>query len=853
MSLTAGTRLGPYEILSALGAGGMGEVYRARDTRLGRDVAIKVLPADLVSDPERLARFEREARAVSALNHPHIVTLYEVGTSDAGPYLVLERIEGRSLREVLDAGPMPVRRLLTLATQIAEGIAKAHAAGIVHRDLKPGNVMVTDDGFAKILDFGLAKLVWPENEAGTVQDATTLVNGTASGLLLGTPGYLSPEQASGKPADYRADQFALGALMYEMATSERPFKRPTLLESLAATIREEPEPLRSKRPDLPAPLEWLIERCLAKDPADRYASTVDLSRELASLRDHLSDLSRIPAPDGAEGRPRGLPQRLLWSLVAVAAAAGVAVGSFVVARRTAVTSLPSFRPITFQRGVITGARFGPDGKTIYYSAAYGAGPSRIFVTHLEQTESKQLDLPPGFLMAVSTRNELALLLTNERAGYAVPGTVARVAAIGGTPRPLVEGANFVDWAADGERMAISRLGGECEFPIGRPVVARPCGLMRVSPKADHMAFLTAGGLEVQDFEGKRLVKELMPHVFGIAWSPDGREVWFTGSETGSAHDRALYALALNGRRRLLARGPGAMALYDVAPDGKSALIVSGAGWFGINAATAGESLERPLDLLGRTDIVGLSADGQWLLLNETREVGAGTYLRSTDGTKTVPLGGNTARGLSPDGGWALVQARGSLTRLTLVSTGAAGSRDVPLNPGLESPHLDPAQWSRDGRRLFLPLRSVAGGPRSTRLYVRENDAAWRPVTPEGITGPLAVSPDGQLIAANDETGSVAIFGIDGRTPRRLEGESGRPVHWSADGRLLFLSALESFPARIYRRELASGRVEPWRTIAPADPTGVMFIGRVLISADDQSYVYQYSRGLNDLYLARDLR
>ena len=310
MALTAGTRLGPYEIVSVLGAGGMGEVYRAKDTRLGREVAIKVLPSGVVADPERLARFEREARAVSALNHPNIVTLHEVGASDFGPYLVLEKVDGRSLRELLGDGPLPVRRILSLATQIAEGLAKAHAAGIVHRDLKPDNVMVTADGFAKILDFGLAKLVYPELGGGATDVATTLAGDTASGVILGTLGYLSPEQAAGKPADYRADQFALGALIYEMAARERPFRRGTVLESLAATISDEPDPVQARRPDLPAPLAWLIERCLSKDPGDRYASTSDLARDLATLRDHLSDLTKLPAAGVTTAGGRVLLRRM---------------------------------------------------------------------------------------------------------------------------------------------------------------------------------------------------------------------------------------------------------------------------------------------------------------------------------------------------------------------------------------------------------------------------------------------------------------------------------------------------------------------------------------------------------------
>ncbi|MCM2269353.1 MAG: serine/threonine protein kinase, partial [Thermoanaerobaculia bacterium] len=285
MTLAPATRLGPYEIVAPLGAGGMGEVYRAKDARLGREVAIKVLPAEVASDPERLRRFEQEARAVSALNHPHIVTLHELGQSEHGPYLVLEKIEGRSLRELLRTGALPVKRVLTLGAQIAEGLAKAHSVGIVHRDLKPENVMASDDGFAKILDFGLAKLVFPEIDGASPHEMTTLVDKTASGMILGTLGYLSPEQAAGRPADFRSDQFALGALLYELATGERPFHRETVPESLTAVIREEPEPLRAKNAALPPQLGWIVERCLAKAPNDRYGSTTDLARDLADLRD----------------------------------------------------------------------------------------------------------------------------------------------------------------------------------------------------------------------------------------------------------------------------------------------------------------------------------------------------------------------------------------------------------------------------------------------------------------------------------------------------------------------------------------------------------------------------------------
>lgn len=445
-----------------------------------------------------------------------------------------------------------------------------------------------------------------------------------------------------------------------------------------------------------------------------------------------------------------------------------------------------------------------------------------------------------------------MLLTGDRNTYASPGTLARVPAIGGTPRPLVEGATHGDWAPDGEQLAVIReRGRRCEFPIGRPI-ASECGTIRVSPTGDLVAIVGSNGLEILDLTGRRVASDDLGAVFGLAWSPDGRELWFTGSETDSAHDRALYALSIGGTRRLIARIAGAMSVYDVAPDGKSALIGSGAGWWGINASSTDGDKEQVLDLLGRSAIAGLSADGKWMLADETREVGKGEYLRSTDGASTVLLKQDRARGLSPDGAWVLLHPRGDLSRLELLPTGAGESRAVPLNPGLELSAADIALWSRDGRRLFMWLQPKGEGA-GARLYVREGEQPWQAVTPPTAPGPFAVSPDGGVVAVRAQDGFVTLFSIDGRPPRRLEGERGEPIHWSADGLQLFLAGPEQFPARIYRRNLITGAVDPWRTISPADPSGVMFTGRVFIADDDKFYVYQYARGLNDLYLVSGMR
>jgi len=307
-----GARFGRYELTAQIGAGGMGEVFRARDHDLQRDVAIKFLPARYASDADRLARFAQEARAASGLNHPNIITIHEIGEALGQPYIVMEFVDGRTLRDEIGRAPLSAKRVIEYGAQIAGGLSKAHAAGIVHRDLKPENVMVTNDGFAKILDFGLAKLrsEEAENRGGGLgrasdEDVTRATPATLDGAILGTVGYMSPEQAAGQPAGFQADQFSLGAILYELATGRRAFARNTTVQTLSAILESEPPPLHDVNPSFPAPARWVVERCLAKNPADRYASTVDLAHELRSVREHFAEASSGPGiSDRASPKPR---------------------------------------------------------------------------------------------------------------------------------------------------------------------------------------------------------------------------------------------------------------------------------------------------------------------------------------------------------------------------------------------------------------------------------------------------------------------------------------------------------------------------------------------------------------------
>jgi serine/threonine protein kinase len=401
----------------------MGEVYRAKDPRLGREVALKVLPATFAQDADRLRRFESEARSASALSHPNIITVHEIGKSHGTAYMAMEFVDGSSLRQLLAGGALPEKKMLDVAVQMADGLAKAHSAGIVHRDLKPENVMVSRDGFVKLLDFGLAKPFNAPSEGGSA--IPTMAGETQPGTVLGTVGYMSPEQASGRAVDYRSDQFSLGSILYEMATGQRAFQKPTGAETLSAIIRDEPEAVARVNPRAPAPYRWIVERCLAKDPEDRYASTRDLARDLKSVREHVSEVTSS-ASGATAVSPASRRRTVAWWLAAAALVLGLA-GGVVLDRRISKTTPPSFQQLTFRRGTIGSARFAPDGQTIMYSASWDGKPMEVFVSRLDSPDSRPFGLAKTELLSVSSSGEMAVSVDrHDSFPFNRTGTLARI-------------------------------------------------------------------------------------------------------------------------------------------------------------------------------------------------------------------------------------------------------------------------------------------------------------------------------------------------------------------------------------------------------------------------------------------
>ena len=859
MPLSPGARLGPYEIVAPLGAGGMGEVYRARDTKLDRAVAVKVLPSHLIADKDALMRFEREAKAVAALSHPNILAIFDFGTYEGTTIAAMELLEGETLRGRLASGPLPPRKAAELGLQICQALAAAHEKGIVHRDLKPENVFVTKDGRIKVLDFGLARVI--PVRAAHERETMDLTPATEAGTVLGTVGYMSPEQVRGQEVDARSDIFSFGSILYEMLSGRRAFRGDSAVEILSAILKEDPPDLVETNSTLSPGFERIVRHCLEKRREERFQSARDLAFQL----DALAAGSSTSAARMAVKVPPPSP-RLRALLLPLGLAATLGVG-LVAGRRTVTASPPpSFRQVTFRRGNVSGARFGPDGDTIVYSAAWDSAPVHILTTRPERPESRSLGFDSAGVFAVSSSGEMAIALECEFFWGGCHGILSRVPLEGGSPRELLKDVHEADWTPDGQDLAIVHDVAErhrLEFPPGH-VLYETAGWIsnvRFSPKGDLIAFIDhtsplddGGSVAVVDRAGTyRVLSKGWSSAWGLAWSASGDEVWFTAAEFGRA--QAVHAVSLGGESRVILRIPGRLILHDVSREGRVLLAreTARSGLFGL---APGETRERDLSWFDGSVAADLSRDGRTLLLCERGEgtrATATAYLRGTDGSPAVKLGEGLPLALSPDGSWAATVQGGPPETLVLLPTGPDETRTLPAGP-LTSYFA--GSFFPSGDRILL-LASEAGHQR--RCYVQDLKGGLpRAVSPEGASVEFVgntVSPDGRFFVARGPDGKVTVYPVESGASHLLAGvkEGESALAWSEDARGVLVWPREQLPARIYHVDVATGARSLWKELKPAEATGIVGIVTVEVAAGGRAYAYTYDQRQAELFVADGLR
>jgi len=862
MALTSGTKLGPYEIQSSIGAGGMGEVYRSRDARLHRDVAIKVLPASFSADRDRLQRFAQEARAAAALNHPNILSIYDIGDENGAPYVVSELLEGETLRERLRSGPVPIRKAIDYALQIARGLAAAHEKGIVHRDLKPENIFVTSDGRVKILDFGLAKLTRPENTS-TGADEPTMQAATEPGMVMGTVGYMSPEQVRGKNADARSDIFSFGAILFEMISGKRAFHGETPADTMSAILKEEVPELSETSRNVPPGLDRIVRHCLEKSPVQRFHSAGDLAFDLEALTEisstSKSDAQAAVAQADVPSPSRKLP--LIAAVLALLAAAG-AIGWWV-GRGAGPAAPPEYQQITFRTGNINDARFTPDG-SIVYNATWDGGGEQLYMARTTENGSRELGIKDADVLSISQRGELALRLnTHYLYGYSRTGTLARVALSGGTPREVLDNVQDADWAADSENLAVVRYvpgvaHWRLEYPVGKALydginwISQP----RISPDGKWVAFAdheNVGGddqgsiaLVGPDGREKKLASGFVS-IEGIAWSPSGKEVWFTATRTGSATN--LHGVTLDGKERAITNVPGGMWLQDVR-DGV-ALMVAHQIRIGIRGTSPGAKEERELGWFNWGILRDMSRDGKKILFEEEGDGGGAGYtvfLRDTDGSPPIRLGEGLAGAISPDGKWVVTSPKKDGV-LAIVPTGAGEAR--PLTHDKIS--FSAVRYLPDGKHLLATGIESGHGVRNYLIDANTGDS--KPVTPEGTSG-IVLSRDGRLVAVTTSDGTYGIWSLEDGSFRAIPGWDPQlfVAGWATDQTSLYAAPKHrSSTTEVFRVNIQTGKKESWKTFGEHIGSGISGISPPLFSDDGSAYAYIYSQVLSVAYVVRGLK
>jgi eukaryotic-like serine/threonine-protein kinase len=821
MRLEPGTSIGRYLILAPLGAGGMGEVYRARDSSLKREVALKVLVEGPLPDSAHLTRFEQESRAASALLHPHIVSIFDVGVHDGMPYLVCELVRGQTLRALLAAKSLPMARALELAVQIADALAAAHAAGIVHRDIKPENVMVTADGEAKLLDFGLAKL--RARTEPTPDDATIPLDMTRPGTLLGTLAYMSPEQVRGAPVDFRSDQFSFGLVLFEMLTGRHAFRRASSAET-AAAILGEPADTATASVVLPAPVRWVLDRCLAKDPELRYGATRDLHRDLLNLRDRLQELSQsVPAPEPARRRNRVLALALALGAIA---ALGLAVW-LALSRDDFDLGAYRFTPLALESPWQGYPAWSPDGKIVAYSGEV-EGVLQIFKRSLGSAAPDQLTREPSDCWRPFWSPD------GTRIFYIHQNTLWAVGAGGGRPESIHPNVLAAAISPDGRTLALARadVAGQGGLWIASPPGADPIrhggfagrtfidAELQFSPDGRKLGISMITGERAPEFWILPFPKgEPKPLYFlsnlarwhPFSWMPDSRHAVVSVWLSMGSHAQLWMADTERDRIRPLSISTASPTDPAVSPDGRTVAFTAEKSEFDL--------VEMPVDGGRTTALVATAASehsGVWHPSGEGL-----AYVTDRSGADEIWL---RARGIDrpivterdfPSGrtfyllGPAFSFSGDRIAFSRRVRGGTTSIWISPLQGGPavrllaeQTPQSLPT-WSPDGN--WIAYLSTSGG-KARLLKARIGGAVGSQVLKEDVrtATPPRWSPDGEWISY----GTVGGFGLvsaDGRQSRILSKENWLDNRWSRDGRVIYGVRSETGQSALFSLDVRTGK------------------------------------------------
>jgi serine/threonine protein kinase len=879
MSLSPATRLGPYEIQARLGAGAMGEVYRALDPRLGREVAIKILPADLSGDPARRARFEQEARAVAALNHPNILGLYDIGSDNQVSYIVTELVQGETLAALIERGPLPIKRLIEIAVQLADGMAAAHAARINHRDLKPANIMISADGRVKILDFGLARQA-PAPSAE--QDATQPLSQTQPGMILGTVNYMSPEQACGRVTDHRSDQFSFGLILYEMASGKRAFEKPESIQTMAAIVSDEPPPIDRS---IPAPLRWVIDRCLAKEPADRYESSRDLFQELRGLRDRLSDSSTTQAP--AVQAPR---RRFPW-LVAAAFVLGT-LAAFSLTLFRAAPAVPDqsayrFTPFSIEPGGQSGGLWSPDGKAVAYAARPAAtGPYQVFIRYVDSPTPVQLTHGPDGVspLAWTPDGKRVLLDYDERPG------IMSIATVGGEPDvfvPSVPNSRVTVVSPDNQSLAFIYPGDDSRYGvwISSPPSAAPkryvpdpyatkdvynSPKLKFAPNGKQLLlFINAGRQREEAWilpypaDASRPPHRIFPDLKSYAgtpvftWMPDSRHIVMSLSISNDAANQLWMADTVSGSRYALTSGTSPRYPSGVSPDGRKIIFSESSSNYDVVSVDLASASVHPLIPTERNEVMPAWAATKPLLVYVTDRNGPAEIWLHTPDAADRPL--VTARDFPPDTTqWLMGPAlspEADRVIYTKVDQGSGGNHlwisalsggsPVPLTNDNKAPEF-PGSWSPDGAWF-------------TYIAYREGVATLMKVKTSGQATPMVVSAD----ASSDDDGVPSwspdgkwivygenLYSADDGKTKALGRHHPDAYTFSADGKLLYGMRPADDGEVLFSVDVATGAereignagpdIRPRSNLTPAI--------RLSLAPDGKSFVFSTFKSKSGLWM-----